>query len=45
MAVTFVYDGQLRLGIVPRPGGEPWLMDATSLALALQTAERQIAED
>jgi hypothetical protein len=45
MAVGFLYDGRLHLRIVPRSDGEPWLMEATSLALALESAERQIAED
>jgi hypothetical protein len=44
MAVTVLYDGRLHLRIVPRPDGEPWLIDTTSLALALDSAARQIAE-
>jgi hypothetical protein len=44
MAVTVLYDGRLHLRIVPRPDGEPWLIEATSLALALDSAARQIAE-
>jgi len=43
MAVTVLYDGRLHLRIVSRPDGEPWLIDATSLALALENAARQIA--
>ena len=43
MAAGFLYDGHLYLRIVPRPDGEPWTLDATSLALALETAQRQIA--
>jgi len=45
MAVAFLYDGRLHLRIVPRPDGEPWLLDATSLAFAVEGAERQIAGD
>ena len=44
MAVTLLYDGRLHLRIVPRPDGEPWLIETTSLALALESAARQIAE-
>ena len=44
MAVTVLYDGRLHLRIDPRPDGEPWLIDTTSLALALDNAARQIAE-
>jgi hypothetical protein len=44
MAIAFLYDGRMHLRIVPPAGGKPWLVDATSLALALQTAERQLPE-
>jgi hypothetical protein len=44
LAVTLLYDGRLHLRIVPRPDGEPWLVETTSLALALENAARQIAE-
>jgi hypothetical protein len=44
MAVTVLYDGRLHLRIDPRRDGEPWLIDSTSLALALDNAARQIAE-
>jgi hypothetical protein len=44
MAVTVLYDGRLHLRIVPRPDGEPWLIETTGLALALESAARQIAE-
>jgi hypothetical protein len=43
MAVTVLYDGRLHLRIVPRPDGEPWLIETASLALALESATRQIA--
>jgi hypothetical protein len=42
LAVTFLYDGRLHLEIEPRADGEPWLIDATSLALALDEAARRI---
>ena len=44
LAVTVLYDGRLHLRIVPRPDGEPWLIETTSLSLALESATRQIAE-
>jgi hypothetical protein len=44
MAGTVLYDGRLHLRIVPRPDGEPWLIEAASLALALENAARQIAD-
>jgi len=44
LAVTVLYDGRLHLRIVPRPDGEPWLIETTSLSLALESAARQIAE-
>jgi hypothetical protein len=44
MAVTLLYDGRLHLRIDPRRDGEPWLIETTSLALALENAARQIAE-
>jgi hypothetical protein len=42
LAVTFRYDGRLHLRIKPRSDGQPWLVDATSLALALDEAARRI---
>ncbi len=44
MAVTVLYDGRLHLRIDPRRDGEPWLIETTSLALALESATRQIAQ-
>jgi hypothetical protein len=44
VAVTVLYDGRLHLRIDPRRDGEPWLIETTSLALALESAARQIAE-
>lgn len=43
MAVTVLHDGRLHLRVDPRRDGEPWLIDTTSLALALQTAAGDIA--
>jgi hypothetical protein len=44
LAETVLYDGRLHLRILPRPDGEPWLIETTSLALALDSAARQIGE-
>jgi hypothetical protein len=44
MAVGFRYDGRLHLRIEPHPDGEPWLIEAAGLALALDEAARQLAE-
>ena len=43
MAITVLYDGRLHLRIDPRRDGEPWLIETTSLALALENAAREIA--
>jgi hypothetical protein len=43
LAVTVLYDGRLHLRIDPRSDGQPWLIDATSLALALDEAARLAA--
>jgi hypothetical protein len=43
-AVTFLYDGRLHLRIEPRADGQQWLIDATSLALALDEAARRIED-
>lgn len=42
-AVTVLHAGRLHLRIEPRRDGEPWLVDTSSLALALDDATRQIA--
>jgi len=42
LAMTVLYDGRLHLRIAPRADGQPWLIDATSLALALDEAARRI---
>jgi hypothetical protein len=44
LAVTFVYDGRLHVRIEPRADGKPWLIDATSLALALDEAARRLED-
>lgn len=44
LAGTVLYDGRLHLRLESRPGGEPWLIEAASLALALDDAARRIAE-
>jgi hypothetical protein len=43
MAFTVLYDGRLHLRIDPRRDGEPWMIETTSLALALESAATQIA--
>jgi len=45
LAVTVRYDGRLHLRIDTRADGEPWLIETTSLALALEDAERRLAEN
>jgi hypothetical protein len=42
-AVTVLHEGTLHLRIDPRPDGEPWLVDAITLAQALASANRQLA--
>jgi len=42
LAVAVLYDGRLHLRIEPRPDGELWLIEAASLALALDNATRRI---
>jgi hypothetical protein len=44
LAVTFLYDGRLHLRIKPRADGQEWLIEATSLALALDEAARRIQD-
>jgi hypothetical protein len=44
MTVTVLHDGRLHLRIVPRRDGDPWLVETTSLALALESAVRRLAE-
>jgi hypothetical protein len=43
MAVTVLHEGRLHLRVVPRADGEPWLIETTSLALALEDAAQQLA--
>jgi hypothetical protein len=42
LAVTFLYDRRLHLRIKPRADGREWLIDATSLALALDEVATRI---
>jgi hypothetical protein len=44
LAVSVLYDGRLHLRIDPRRDGKPWLVETTSLALALENAAQQMAE-
>jgi hypothetical protein len=43
LAVTVLHEERLHVRIAPRPDGAPWLIDAASLALAIQDAARRIA--
>jgi hypothetical protein len=43
MAITVLHEGRLHLRVDPRRDGEPWLIDTTSLAAALQEMTQQIA--
>jgi hypothetical protein len=43
LAETVLYDGRLFLRFDARAGGERWLIESASLALALDDAARQIA--
>jgi hypothetical protein len=43
LGVTVLYEERLHLRIDPRSDGRPWLIDTTSLALALDDANRQLA--
>jgi hypothetical protein len=42
LALTFLYDGRLHLRLEPRADGQPWLIEAASLVLALDEAARRI---
>jgi hypothetical protein len=42
LAVTVLHEGRIHLRVDPRRDGEPWLIDADSLALALRDAEHLI---
>jgi len=42
LAVTFLYDGRLHLRIEPRADEQPWVIDMTSLTLALDDAARRL---
>jgi hypothetical protein len=43
MAVTVLHEGRTHLRLDPRHDGEPWLIDAESLTVALQDAAQQLA--
>ena len=43
VAITVLHEGRLHLRVEPRRDGEPWLLDTTSLASALEDATQQIA--
>jgi hypothetical protein len=42
LGVTVLYEGRLHLRIDQRADGEPWLIDTTALALALDELARQL---
>ena len=42
LAETILYDGRLHLRLEPRADGGSWLIEAASLALALDDAARRI---
>jgi hypothetical protein len=44
MAVTVFHEGRLHLRIDPRRDGAPWLIETSSLAVALEDAASQMAE-
>ena len=44
MAVTVFHEGRLHLRVDPRRDGEPWLIETSSLAVALEDAATQMAE-
>jgi hypothetical protein len=43
MAVTVLHEGRMHLRVDARRDGEPWLIDAESLAAALGDAAQQLA--
>ena len=43
MGYTVLHEERLHLRIDPRPDGEPWLVDTTSLARALTEAYQRLA--
>ena len=43
MGFTVLYEERLHLRIDPRPDGQPWLVDTTSLARALTEAYERLA--
>jgi hypothetical protein len=43
IGVTVLHEGRLHLRIDPRPDGQPWLADTTSLARSLIEAYERLA--
>jgi len=43
LGVTVLHEGRLHLRIDPRPDGEPWLVDTTSLAATLAESAQRLA--
>jgi hypothetical protein len=43
VGITVIHDERLHLRIDPRPDGQPWLIDTTSLAKGLADAMRELA--
>ena len=43
LAITVLHEGRLHLRVDPRRDGEPWLIEISSLAAALEEAAREIA--
>jgi hypothetical protein len=42
LAITVLYDGRLHVRIAPRADGQPWLIEAAALTLAVEDAARRI---
>jgi hypothetical protein len=45
LAVTVRYEGRLHLRIDPRVDGQPWMIDTTALALALDGLARELGRN
>jgi len=43
LGVTVLHEGRLHLRIDPRPDGQPWLLDTTSLAACLAESAQRLA--
>ena len=44
MAITVLHEGRLHLRVDPRADGQPWLIDAASLARCLGEADERLAK-